>query len=94
MKVRVSFAGNLATVTNNTKKLEYELEKGSSLDDLFGMMERQFGGIRSNICNDLGEVADHINVYINGDNVRYLDKLNTELKDGDAVHFIPAAAAG
>lgn len=94
MKVRVSFAGNLTMVTNNTKKLEYELERGSSLNDLFTMMERQFAGIRSDICNDLGEVADHINVYINGDNVRYLDKLNTELRDGDAVHFIPAAAAG
>lgn len=94
MKVRVSFAGNLTMVTNNIKKLEYELENGSLLNDLFTIMERQFTGIRRDICNELGEVADHINVYINGDNVRYLDKLNTELKDGDAVHFIPAAAAG
>lgn len=94
MRVTVSLAGNVACLANNTKKLDYEMENGSSLNDLVAVMDQQFAGMKSNICSELGEVADHINVYVNGDNVRYLNKLNTELKNGDAVHIIPAAAAG
>lgn len=94
MKVSVQFAGNLGDLTNNKKKIVYELNSPSSLDKLIDLVDQQFSGLRSGICTTQKEVADHINVYVNGDNVRHLDGLNTELKDGDAIHVIPAAAAG
>jgi sulfur-carrier protein len=93
MRVSIRFAGDIACLTNNNK-LEYELKNRSTLDDFIALMDRQFSGVRSSICTEHGDVADHINVYVNGDNVRYLDGLGTELKDGDAIHVIPAAAAG
>jgi sulfur-carrier protein len=94
MRVSITFAGNIACLTNCTKKMEYELKSQSSLDDLIALVEQRCNGIRRSICTEQGDVADHINVYVNGDNVRYLDKLNTQLRDGDAIHIIPAAAAG
>jgi sulfur-carrier protein len=94
MKVSIKFAGTLAGLTNNNKKIDYELKSPSSLDKLIDLVDQQFSGFRSGICTKQKEVADHINVYVNGDNVRHLDGLNTELKDGDAIHVIPAAAAG
>jgi sulfur-carrier protein len=94
MKISVKFAGTLAYLTNNNKKIDYKLKSPSSLDNLIDLLDQQFSGFRSGICINQKEVADHVNVYVNGDNVRYLDGLNTVLKDGDAIHVIPAAAAG
>jgi len=93
MKVSIKFAGTLACLTNNNKKIVYELDSRSSLHNLLDLVDREFSGFKSAICPE-EEVADHINVYVNGDNVRYLGGLDTELKDGDAIHVIPAAAAG
>ena len=60
------------------------------LDDLDG----KFSGIKLMIFKDGLEIIDSINVYVNGDNVRYLQGLKTPLKQGDIVNIIPAAAAG
>lgn len=94
MKVTIKFAGTLACLADNNKKIDYELKSRSSLDNLIDLVDQQFFGFRSKLCPNQGSVADHINVYVNGDNVRYLDGLDTKLKDGDAIHVIPAAAAG
>ncbi len=94
MKVSIKFAGTLACLTNSNKRIDYELTRPSSIDDLIDLVDQQFSGVRSGICTMEKGVVDHINIYVNGDNVRYLDGLNTELKDGDAIHVIPAAAAG
>lgn len=94
MKVSVKFAGTVADLTNNNKKIDCQLNSPSSLDNLIDLVDQQFSGFRSGICTRQREVADHINLYVNGENVRHLDGLNTELKDGDAIHVIPAAAAG
>jgi len=93
MNVTIKFAGNLAVLTNNSKKIVYELNSPSSLRDLVDLVDGQFSGFKSAVCTET-EIADHVNVYLNGDNVRDLDGLGTSLKDGDAIHVIPAAAAG
>ena len=46
------------------------------------------------VCQAQQDIVDSINVYVNGDNVRYLQGLRTPLKDGDMINIIPAAAAG
>ncbi len=91
MKISVKFATDCLT---NNKKIYYELNCPCSLNGLIDILDQQFPGFRNSICINQEEVADHVNVYVNGNNVRYLDGLNTQLKDGDAIHVIPAAAAG
>ena len=94
MKVTVKFASALACITDNHKMVNYELNNHSTLDNLIDLVDQQFSGFKSTVCTNRGEVADHINVYVNGDNIRYLVGLDTQLNDGDAIHIIPAAAAG
>lgn len=93
MNVSVKLAGSLDSSTDRHRKIGYELSNHATLGDLLDLLDQQFPGLKSSICSDR-KVVDHINVYVNGDNVRYVHGLDTELNDGDAVYIIPAAAAG
>jgi molybdopterin synthase sulfur carrier subunit len=94
MKVTVKFAGTPDCMTDLSKKIDYVLNSQSSLDNLIDLVDKQFPGFKGAVCKGQAEVADHINIFVNGDNVRYLRGLDTELKEGDAIHIIPAAAGG
>ena len=54
---------------------------------------RQFPGITQRLF-DGGQVRRFVNVYLNDEDIRYLDNLQTAVKDGDAISIIPAVAGG
>ena len=60
--------------------------KGDTVEELIGDLERQFPG--------LGELRRFINVYVNQEDIRFLDNKATKLKDGDEVAIVPAIAGG
>jgi len=59
------------------------------LDDLF----TRYGGLRDRICED-GTLRRFVNVYVGGEDIRYLSGLETEVSDGDEVTILPAVAGG
>jgi molybdopterin converting factor small subunit len=61
----------------------------AALDDL----GRRFPGVSQRIF-DNGQVRRFINVYLNDEDIRYLDSLATAVKDGDELSIIPAVAGG
>lgn len=63
---------------------------GGVLDDL----ERQFPGMGERLFDEKGELRRFINVYVNGEDIRFLDGKTTSLKDGDEVAVVPAIAGG
>ncbi len=92
--ITVKFATVLAKHTDNQKVHECRLTGNKDLSSVLDDLDGTFSGIKSMICKDCLEIVDSINVYVNGDNVRYLQGLETPLKQGDIVNIIPAAAAG
>jgi len=60
------------------------------LDDL----ERSQSALYCNICDETGAVRRHLNVFVNSDNVRDLDGMDTALTSGDVVTFLPAVSGG
>ena len=63
---------------------------GACIDGL----EATFPGIKDRICDDTGEIRRFVNVYVNGEDVRFLDGLSTALKADDEVSIVPAVAGG
>lgn len=94
MKVTVKFAGAPDCMTDLSKKIDYVLNSQSTLSSLIDLVDKQFPGFKDAVCTEQAEVADHISIFVNGDNIRYLRGLDTELKEGDDIHIIPAAAGG
>jgi MoaD family protein len=62
---------------------------GEVLDSLFD----QFGELRDRICED-GDLRRFVNVYVDGEDIRFKSGLETEVSDGDEVTILPAVAGG
>lgn len=57
-------------------------------------LERNHPGIKERICDEEGKVRRFVNIFVNGDDIRFLDNLDTAVKDGDEVSIVPAIAGG
>ncbi|HEX2240283.1 MAG TPA: ubiquitin-like small modifier protein 1 [Actinomycetota bacterium] len=70
-----------------------ELEPGT-LADLIEQLESQYPGLRGQLRDDSGQLHRFVNVYVNDEDARYLDKLETKVSEGDAVSLLPSVAGG
>ena len=57
-------------------------------------LEKNYPGIKERICDETGKVRRFVNVYVNGDDIRFLQNLETALKEGDNISIVPAIAGG
>ena len=57
-------------------------------------LERDEPRLYSNLCDETGKVRRHLNVFVNTENARDLDGVDTTLADGDVVTFLPAVSGG
>jgi molybdopterin synthase sulfur carrier subunit len=80
-----SLTGNQDTVTANG---------ASTLGALIEELEARYPGLRARLLDDTGELRRFVNVYVNGEDVRFLDGLGTAVKPGDEVSIVPAVAGG
>ena len=77
-------AGGQATVKAN----------GGTLGEVFDDLVRQFPNLAGKVVTDDGALHKFVNVYVNDDDVRYLDKLDTKVGGDDVVSILPAVAGG
>jgi molybdopterin synthase sulfur carrier subunit len=68
--------------------------KGKDLSELVADLDRQFPGLRERLCDESGDLRRFINVYVNQEDVRFLQGLQSSLKEGDEVSIVPAIAGG
>ncbi len=66
----------------------------ASIGDLIEEMENQFPGIKNRLCDESGNVRRFINLYVNNEDIRFLNGKETALKEDDIVSIIPAIAGG
>lgn len=66
----------------------------ANINALIDDLEKNFPGIKERICDETGKIRRFINIYVNGEDVRFLQQDETPLKDGDEVSIIPAIAGG
>jgi molybdopterin synthase sulfur carrier subunit len=90
MAIRVHIPTPMRQHTDNQAVVE---AKGTTVQSLLEDVGRQYPGITSRLF-DNGQVRRFVNVYLNDEDIRYLDSLNTAVKDGDEVSIIPAVAGG
>ena len=74
-------------------KAEVNVEAGS-LREAVAQLAEQNSEFKSRLLDDSGELRRFVNVYVNEEDVRFLQKLDTPLKDGDEVSIVPAIAGG
>jgi MoaD family protein len=67
---------------------------GSTVGEALEALYAEHGELRSRIADDSGELRRFVNVYLRGEDIRFLDGLDTAVADGDEVTILPAVAGG
>ena len=91
MTVKVLIPTPLQKFTNNQATVECD---GGNIDQLIDSLETSCPGIKSRICDETGKPRRFLNLYVNSEDIRFLDNTDTTLNDGDEVSIVPAVAGG
>ena len=91
MSIVVRIPTPLRRLTNGEDKVDVEAD---SLGGVIDAMNEQYPGLRDRICDDQGQLRNFVNVYVNGEDVRFLQGLNTPTTAGDEISVVPAVAGG
>lgn len=92
MPVRVKIPTPLRGLTGDRDTVT--AEGMTTLAALVGHLEGEFPGMRERLCEADGQLRRFVNVYINGEDVRFLSGIESALKEGDEVSIVPAVAGG
>jgi molybdopterin converting factor small subunit len=68
--------------------------KANTVGEALGSLTTEFSELRKHLYTDDGRIRSFVNVYLNDEDIRYLDKENTPLKDGDTISIVPSIAGG
>ena len=90
MAIEVRIPTILRQYTDGQKAVE---GNGDTLAELFADLETRHPGVQARIV-DGGELRRFVNVYLNDEDVRFLDGIKTKVADGDNVTILPAVAGG
>jgi molybdopterin synthase sulfur carrier subunit len=90
MGVVVKIPTQLRAATDGASSTTVE---GSTVGEVLDALYAQFGELRERIADD-GGLRRFVNVYIGGEDIRFLDGLDTSVSDGDEVTILPAVAGG
>ena len=67
---------------------------GKTVGELLENLTSQYGDLRKHLYNEEGRLRSFVNVYLNDDDIRYLQKEETPVSDGDTISIVPSVAGG
>ncbi len=91
MSVKIRIPAPLRKLTNG---LDIVSTDGGTLRSCIEALEAQYPGLKERLCDETGELRRFVNVYVNGEDVRFQQGLQTPLNPGDDVSIVPAVAGG
>ena len=91
MAVKVRIPTPLQKLTANQAEVVCQAH---SVDGMLSELERQHPGIKERLCDEKGKLRRFVNIYVNEEDIRFLEGQETKLKDGDDISIIPAIAGG
>lgn len=91
MSITVRIPSVLRPLTGGVAKVA---AAGDSLDAVIAQLSGEFPGLRDRLLDETGDLRSFVNVFVNGEDVRFLNGLTTPLSAGDEISIVPAAAGG
>ncbi len=95
MNVIVIIPSPLRNLTNGERKVNLELDsEGSSVENVILALNNLYPGILSKVLDDENQLHKYVNIFIDSEDIRYLDGINTIVNDNDELSIVPAVAGG
>ena len=91
MSVSVRVPTILRTYTKGESEVSVE---GSTLTEVLDSLDASYPGIKARVLDESGELRRFVNVYVDNDDVRFAEGLQTAISDGGQISIIPAVAGG
>ncbi len=91
MPVKVRIPTPLQKLTKDQAEVSVAAK---NVKELLDALEKNYPGIKGRLCDESGRVRRFVNIYLNEEDIRFLNQESTSLKDGDEVSIIPAIAGG
>ncbi len=91
MAITVRIPTALRRITQGQGEVKIEAR---NIGEVINKLEEEFPGIKERLTEQDGSIRKFVNIYLNDEDIRYLNGIDTELKDGDVVSIIPAIAGG
>jgi molybdopterin synthase sulfur carrier subunit len=77
-----------------TQEQEIVQARGATIEELIADLEKSFPGLKERICDENGNIRRFVNVFINDEDIRFLEDKATPVKEADEVSIVPAIAGG
>lgn len=91
MPIKVRIPTPLQKLTANRPEVAC---KGATIDEVLADLESQHPGIKERLCDEGGKLRRFVNIYVNEEDIRFLQGQQTPTKEGDDISIIPAIAGG
>ncbi|MSQ48612.1 MAG: MoaD/ThiS family protein [Deltaproteobacteria bacterium] len=91
MGARVRIPTPLRRFTGGAEEVSAD---GVTIAAVVDNLEQRHPGLKERLCDEAGKVRRFVNIFVNGDDIRFLNNLETTIKDGDEVSIVPAIAGG
>ncbi|MBI3753379.1 MAG: MoaD/ThiS family protein [Deltaproteobacteria bacterium] len=91
MSVKVRIPTPLRKLTNGKDEVAAD---GKNVKEVIDDLEKNYPGLKERICEGDGKLRRFVNVYVNDEDIRFKNSIDTELKANDEVSIIPAIAGG
>jgi len=91
MTIRVKIPTPLRKLTDDNSTVTVS---GTDITGIISDLDTKYPGIKDRICEENGEIRPFVNIFVNGEDIRYLDGLNSKLSEDDEVSIVPAVAGG
>ena len=91
MPTNIRIPTPLRKLTNDQEVVQAE---GDNVQALLDNLDANFPGIKDRICDESGKVRRFVNVYLNDEDIRFLQENETVVKAGDEISIVPAIAGG
>ena len=91
MPAKVRIPAPLRKLTKDQAVVEVD---GKTIQDLLNSLEKNYPGLKERICDESGQIRRFVNVFINGEDIRFKDGPKTVVGEGAEVSIIPAIAGG
>ena len=91
MAVKLRIPTPLRSLSGGAAELAVE---GATVSEALESLEQQHPGFRARLYDDKGEIRRFVNIYVGGEDIRFLKGVDTPLKEGEEVSIVPAVAGG
>jgi molybdopterin synthase sulfur carrier subunit len=89
--VRVFFPGALRARVGNRASV---MATGRTVREIIDTLEQDFPGLRFNLCHETGELRPYVNIFVDRENIRYLQGLDTPVSGGVSIYILQSVAGG